>query len=97
MDDSLVRRFFLEPSCAGQRQDEALRAVFIEGCSQKEVAQRFNYSYGALRLLVGQLRAACASGQPPPFSPSHAGAGGRPNRPAQRRGPKSRRSPMPGR
>ena len=96
MGDSLVRRFFLEPSCASQRQYEALRAVFIEGCSQKEVAQRFDYSHGALRLLVGQLRAACAGGQPPPFSPNHAGAGRRPSRPG-RRSPKSQRSPMPGR
>ena len=97
MDDSLVRRFFLEPSGASHRQYEALRAVFVDGCSQKEVAQRFNYSYGALRLLVGQVRSACAAGQPPPFSPRHAGAGRRPSLLPRRRCPTSRRSLMSGR
>jgi hypothetical protein len=49
-----------------------------------------------LRLLVGQVRAACAAGQPPPFSPRHAGAGRRPSRLRRRRSPTSRRSLMSG-
>jgi hypothetical protein len=98
MDDTLPRRFFSEPSCPQQRQYEALRAVFLGGLSQKEAARRFAYSHGAFRLLVQQFRAACAAGAPPPFLPSHAGDGRRPNRPDRRRlGRTSRRSRTPAR
>lgn len=98
MDDSLPQRFFLQPSCPRQRQYEALRAVFVEGLSQKEAARRFHYSHGAFRLLVQQFRAACAGGAPPPFSPSPAGGGHRPSRPhARNLGRTSRRSLTPGR
>jgi len=68
MDDTPCCRFFQEPSCAPQRQYEALRAVFIDRCRQKDVAERFGYDYAALRQLVGQFRARCTDGQPPPFS-----------------------------
>jgi hypothetical protein len=68
MDDTSCCRFFREPACAPQRQYEALRAVFIDRCRQKDVAERFGYDYAAFRQLVGQFRAACAAGQPPPFS-----------------------------
>ena len=68
MDDTPGCRFFQEPSCAPQRQYEALRAVFIDRCRQKDVAERFGYDYAALRQLVGQFRARCTDGQPPPFS-----------------------------
>ena len=43
MDDTPCCRFFLDPSCAPQRQYEALRAVFIDRCRQQDVAQRFGY------------------------------------------------------
>src|SRR5438046_2647531 len=56
MDDTSCRRFFLEPSGPLQRQYEALRAVFIDGLSQKEVADRFGYSYDAFRQLIHQFR-----------------------------------------
>jgi hypothetical protein len=85
MDDSLPQRFFLQPSCPQQRQYESLRAVFIDGLSQKEAADRFHYSHGAFRLLVQQFRAACAAGVPPPFLPSHVGDGRQPTRPDCRR------------
>jgi hypothetical protein len=68
MDDTPCQRFFQEPSCTAQRQYEALRAVFLEHSRQKDVAERFGYDYDAFRQLVGQFRAACAAGQPPPFS-----------------------------
>ena len=98
MDDTLPRRFFQEPSCPQQRQYEALRAVFIDGLSQKEAASRFHYSHGALRLLVQQFRAVCSAGTPPPFLPSHAGDGRRPTRPDRRYpGQTSRRSRTPAR
>jgi hypothetical protein len=67
MDDTPCCRFFLRPSCAPQRQYEALRAVFLDHCRQKDVAQRFGYSYAAFRQLVGQFRAGCVHGRPPPF------------------------------
>src|SRR5215207_7372267 len=41
MDDGPCRLFFTAPSCPAQRQYEALRAVFVEGLSQKEAAERF--------------------------------------------------------
>jgi hypothetical protein len=86
MDDAPCCRFFQEPSCAPQRQYEALRAVFIDHCRQKDVAQRFGYDYAAFRQLVRQFRARCSEGQPPPFfAPRDRG---------RRRGPGPR--PLPG-
>ncbi len=69
MDDPALRDFFVKPSCPSQRQYEALRAVFVEGLSQKEAAGRFGYSYGAFRQLVMGFRSAMAAGNAPPFSP----------------------------
>jgi hypothetical protein len=68
MDDTPCCRFFLEPACPPQRQYEALRALFLDRCRQKDVAERFGYDYDAFGQLVGQFRARCADGQPPPFS-----------------------------
>ena len=97
MDDSPARNFFLQASGTRQRQYEALRAVFIDGLSQKEVARRFHYSHGAFRLLVHQFRQACAAGAPPPFFSRHAGDGCRPTPlPGRRLGRTSRRSPTRG-
>jgi transposase len=90
MDDELCRTFFAEPSCPAQRQYEALRAVFVEGLSQKEAAERFRYSYAAFRQLVGEFRASIADGTAPPFS-SRSGADARPERPRVR--PERPRSP----
>jgi hypothetical protein len=71
MDDSSLRDFFLKPATPAQRQYEALRAVCIDGLTQKEAAERFAYSYGAFRVLVHQFRASLSAGQPPPFLPPH--------------------------
>ena len=92
MDDEPCRTFFADPSCPAQRQYEALRAVFVEGLSQKVAAERFRYTYAAFRQLVGQFRAGLAAGGPPPFS-SRSGADARP----QRRSvpPERLRSPIP--
>ena len=92
MDDTPAHRYFLQPSAGPQRLYEALRAVVIDGCRQKDVADRFGYDYTAFRQQVTRFRARCATGQPPPFSP---------RRPASRRraptgrrvGLNSRRSP----
>jgi hypothetical protein len=69
MDDTPARRFFLQPTTDPQRLDEALRAVCVEGCRQKDVAEGFGYNYAAFRQLVTRFRARCAAGQPPPFLP----------------------------
>jgi hypothetical protein len=69
MDDPPLRDFFVKPSCPRQRQYEALRAVFVDGLSQKEAAGRFGYSYGAFRQLVLEFRSERAAGNAPPFSP----------------------------
>jgi hypothetical protein len=68
MDDSILRRFFLEPSCPRQRQYEAIRAVVIGGCSQKDAAQRYGYSYQAFRQLLCEFRHSFTEDDPPPFS-----------------------------
>jgi hypothetical protein len=68
MDDTLCQDFFNQARCPAQRQYEALRAVFLEGLSQKDAAERAGYAYDAFRQLVGQFRLDCASGTPPPFS-----------------------------
>src|SRR5262249_26512733 len=80
MDDTPCRHFFREPSGPLQRQYEALRAVFLDGLSQKEAAGRFGYSYDPFRQLVHQFRHRCAAGAPPPLFPSPR-PGRRPPRP----------------
>jgi transposase len=75
MDDTLCRHFFVEPSGPLQRQYEALRAVFLDGLSQQEVAGRFGYSYAAFRQLVRQFRHGCAAGTLPPFFSNRAPVG----------------------
>jgi len=68
MDDTPCRVFFLQPAGDSQRLYEALRAVFLDGCRQKDVAERFGYPFDAFRQQVHQFRVGCVSGQPPPFS-----------------------------
>jgi DNA-directed RNA polymerase specialized sigma24 family protein len=59
MDDTPCREFFSQPTNPYQRQYEALRAVFVEGQPQKQVAQEFGFEYGSLRQLLHQLRQYC--------------------------------------
>ena len=92
MDDTPARRFFLQPSADPQRLYEALRAVFLDGCRQKDVADRFGYDYAAFRQQVTRFRARCAAGQPPPFSPHRLPTRRRPTT-GRRAGSSSRRSP----
>ena len=68
MQDSLYRRFFLEPHQPLHRRYEALRAVFVDGQPHVEVAKRFGYTYNTLRRLVSDFRAQCRADQVPPFS-----------------------------
>ena len=55
-DLSSVRRFFLQPRSAKQRQYEALRAYFVEGQRSKDVARRFGYSVSAFHVLCHHFR-----------------------------------------
>jgi transposase-like protein len=56
MDDTALKFFFSQPSNTYHRQYEALRAIFVEGKSQKEVADHFGFQYNSLRVLVHQFR-----------------------------------------
>jgi hypothetical protein len=69
MDDTPARRFFLQPTADSQRLYEALRAVCVEDCRQKDVAERFGYDYAAFRQQVTRFRGRCAAGLPSPFLP----------------------------
>jgi hypothetical protein len=86
------RTFFTAPALAAHRRYEALRAVFVDGLTQKEAAGRFGYTPGAFRQHVLHFRRALA-GPTPPFSPHPPP---RPRRPRVRRaGPTSPKPPTP--
>jgi hypothetical protein len=55
-DLTSLAQHFLKPTNATHRQYEALRAYIVEGCPGPEVAARFGYTYGSLRVLVHQFR-----------------------------------------
>jgi len=55
-DLTSLAKHFLQPTNATHRQYEALRAYIVEGCPGPEVAARFGYTYGSLRVLVHQFR-----------------------------------------
>jgi hypothetical protein len=56
MDDTACLQFFTKPTQTYHRQYEALRAIFVDHRSQKEVAEQFGYQYLALRQLVHEFR-----------------------------------------
>jgi hypothetical protein len=62
MDDTACHSFFVQPTQTYHRQYEALRAVFVDGRSQKDVADEFGYTYDSFRQLVCQFRKNCDSG-----------------------------------
>ena len=59
MDDTAYRQFFTDPDQIYHRRYEALRAIFVDGRSQKEVAAEFGYTYGSMRQLVFEFRQYC--------------------------------------
>jgi hypothetical protein len=73
MDETLCRRFFLEPTQTYQKQYEALRAVFVERRCLKDVAEQFGYEYGSLRTIASRFHTQLSAGQSPPFFRSLAG------------------------
>ncbi len=56
MDDTACQAFFSQTTNPYHRRYEALRAVFVEGRRQKEVAEEFGYQYGSFRQLVYEFR-----------------------------------------
>ena len=69
MDDMTYRNFFLQPSQTYQRRYEALRAIFVDQRSQKEVAEEFGFTYGSMRQVVFEFRQYCDSEDESPESP----------------------------
>jgi hypothetical protein len=68
MDDKQCRRFFLDADSATyHRQYEALRAIFVDGLPQNDVAATYGYTSGSMRQLVHGFRRAMRSDSPPPF------------------------------
>lgn len=53
---SALRRFFLDPRTARQRQYEALRAYFVEGRPSAEVAREFGYTPGSFHVMCHHFR-----------------------------------------
>jgi len=68
MDDTSCREFFSQSTHPYQRRYEALRAVFVEGQAQNQVAEQFGFEYSSLRQLVYEFRQHCSnSAEPSPF------------------------------
>jgi hypothetical protein len=78
MDAARCRRFFLDADSATyHRQYEALRAFFVDGLPQNDVADKYGYTHGSMRQLVHQFRTAIRSDSPPPFFKSRGSVGRR--------------------
>ena len=93
MDDTPYREFFAHPTHPYHRRYEALRAVFLDGRPQKEIAEHFGYRYSTLRQLVYELRRdGRAGGAGSPFFESRS-SGARPRRAPPRRRPPGARHP----
>jgi transposase-like protein len=63
--------YFVKPVETSQRRYEALRAVFVDEQSMKDVAEHFDISYGTLRNWVSEFCRGHGAGQRPPFSHHH--------------------------
>ena len=68
MDGSNYADYFLKPQQSSQRRYEALRAVFVEELSLKDVSQQFGIGYGTIRNWVSDFCRNRDSGDAPPFS-----------------------------
>ena len=59
MDDTAYHEFFTNPTQPYHRRYEALRAIFVDGRSQKEVAEEFGFEYSSMRQLAYEFRLYC--------------------------------------
>lgn len=69
MDRSRYQQYFVQPVETSHRRYEALRAVFVEERTMKEVAQQFALNHGTVRNWVSEFRQQQDAGLPPLFSP----------------------------
>jgi Helix-turn-helix domain len=67
VDDTLCRQYFLRPTQVLHRRYEVLRAFFIEGRSQADIAAQFGLSAATVQSLVRDFRAQVLAGEVPPF------------------------------
>ena len=67
MASNVYQQFFLRPTDSWHRRYEALRMVFLDQQPLKEVAQRFEVSYGTICNWVSEFRAYRDQGDRPPF------------------------------
>jgi DNA-binding CsgD family transcriptional regulator len=67
MNDDPCRSFFLEPSDLLHRRYEVLRAFFVEGRPQADIAVQFGLTTATVQSLVRDFRAQVRAGQVPPF------------------------------
>jgi len=65
------KSFFVHPVDTVHQRYEALRAVFVEQQTMKEVAGRYDVSYGTIRNWVNEYCRGRDAGQSPPFSLHH--------------------------
>jgi hypothetical protein len=93
VDDTLPRRFFLEPSQPLHRRFAALHAFFVEGLSAHATAERYGVAYHTVRSWVRDFRRQCRAGHLPPFSLPRSRGDRRLPRPVSRRDRKSRPRP----
>jgi hypothetical protein len=56
LTDAQASQFFRTPQSATQRQYEALRGYFVDKLPSRDVAENFDYSPGAFRVLCHQFR-----------------------------------------
>ena len=69
MEDIVFQRYFTQPTQTYHRQYEALRAVIVDGRSQKDVAEDFGYQYSSLRQLMYDFRQSFGTEQTSTESP----------------------------
>ena len=72
MDGQRYEEFFLDPQESLHRHYEALRAVFVDGESMSEVAERLGVAHGTVRNWVCGFRSQYDNGKVSPFFSSEA-------------------------
>ena len=69
MDDTAFQRYFTQPTQALHRQYEALRAVAVDGKSQRQAAKAFGFPYGSFRQVTQKFRRSFEAERKPTESP----------------------------
>ena len=65
MDDTAFRHYFTQPMHPSHRRYEALRAVIVDGRSQKEAAEAFGFQHRTLRQMMYEFRRSFAAERKP--------------------------------